>query len=174
MFIKKFLHPGNEPTGGQPGPSKPEQMYTASQINEIMRKRVERSHNAFFKRYGVNDLEELDNLVGKANSYEPTKQLYDELQKNHDDLTMQHRDLTKRYAYQVKNINPDKFNDIETYFKGKGIDIDENTLDGELKTHKDWVKKVATVENLGSEVAEQTHTDELQEASNIFGVDLTK
>lgn len=165
--------PGNTVTGDQKGTNSPVKMFTQEQVNALMQKRVERSHNAFFRRYGVNNLEELDNLVGKANSYQPTKDLYDELQKNHEDLSTQHKDLTKRYAYKVGNINPDKYNDIETYFKGKGIDIDENTLGQELKTHADWINKTATITNIGSEAADPSSQNDAVLASQYLGVDVT-
>ena len=178
--------PGSTVTGDQTGNVQtPEKMFTQSELNELMRKRVERSHNAFFKRYGVADLEELDNLVAQAQGYEATKQLYDEAQAQYAtekqeaearyaDLETQHKDLTKRYAYKVGNVNPEKFTDIETYFKGKGIDIDETTLSEELKTHPDWITKRGTISNLGSEAAQNQNVDEAVLASEIFGVDLTK
>ena len=44
-----------------------------------MKKRVERSHNAFFTRCGVKDLAGLDNLFGSAVNYDKTKLERDEL-----------------------------------------------------------------------------------------------
>ena len=172
--------PGNQLTGEQNGTQTPEKTFTQTELNELMRKRVERSHNAFFKRYGVKDLEELDNLVASAQAYEPTQKMYDEANQKitegdqrYADLETQYKDLTKKYGYKVHNINPEKIEDIETYFKGKGIDIDESSLLAELKTHPDWVTKVATITNLGSETAPQQTVDEAAIASGIFGVDLT-
>lgn len=168
MKIKQ--RPGNEPTGGQTGTTKPEQTFTKDQVNELMRKRVERSHNAFYNRYGVKDLTELDELFGKSNSYDELKTQHDELGDRYTDLETKHKDLTKRYAYNVGNINPEKYNDIETYFKGKGIDIDEESLMEELKNHPEWANKAATIEALGSEVAPAPGVDEKEMASQIFGV----
>ena len=143
-------------------------------MNELMRKRVERSHNSFFTRYGVKDLAELDALFGKSIDYDDAKKMLDEMNQKYSDLETGHKDLTKRYAYKVGNVNPDKIADIETYFKGKGIDIDENTLAEELKTHPDWVTKTATVQNIGSEVTPVSDMDEKAVASEIFGVSITQ
>ena len=154
----------------EPVQSKPERTFTKSQVNDLMKKRVERSHNAFFNRYGVKDLTELDNLIGQSRSYGPLKERFDELDKNHNELNNSYKDLTKRYAYKVSNIDESKIADIETYFKGKGIDIDENTLVKELKTHPDWVAKVATIKQLGAEVQTQDENDMKAEAARIFGV----
>lgn len=163
-------------TGGEPEQktqqvkSKPEQTFTKDQVNEMMKRRVERSHRAFFTRYGVKDLAGLDNLFGSAVNYDKTKSERDELSQKYSDLETQHKDLNKRYAYKVGNIDEKKIADIETYFKGKGIDIDETTLMNELKTHPDWVNKVNTIQQLGAEVAMQDENDARAEAYRIFGV----
>lgn len=156
----------------QPGSSKPERTFTQSQVNDIMKRRVERSHNAFFTRYGVKDLNELDNLFGKAGDHDTLTAERDELTKKYGDLENDYKDLTKRYAYKSCNISDDKIQDIETYFKGKGIDIDENTLIKELKAHPDWANKVATIQQLGAEASVKTEADERAEAARIFGVKL--
>lgn len=158
----------------EPVKSKPERTFTKSQVNDLMKKRVERSHNAFFNRYGVKDLAELDNLIGQSRSYGPLKERFDELDKNHNELNNNYKDLTKRYAYKVGNIDESKIADIETYFKGKGIDIDEATLMKELKTHPDWANKVATIKQLGAEVQTQDENDMKAEAARIFGVNFRK
>ena len=149
----------------QPGESIPEQTFTKSQVNDLMKKRVQRSHNAFFTRYGVKDLNELDNLFSQA-------ALYKDVESKYNELLGQHQDLTKRYGYKACNIDEQKINDIETYFKGKGIDISEETLREELKTHPDWVHKIATIQQLGAEVTMPTEADQRAEASKIFGVKL--
>lgn len=162
---------GNEATASQPGEqSEPEQTFTKTQVNDMMRKRVERSHQSFFNRYGVKDLAELDELIGQSRSYGPMKERFDELSKNHEDLINQHNDLTKRYAYHVGNINPDKYNDIETYFKGKNLDINEQTLSEELKSHPDWIKKVANITPIGAEATQAPTVDEKALASQYLGV----
>lgn len=155
-----------------PVESKPERTFTKSQVNDLMKKRIERSHNAFFNRYGVKDLAELDNLIGQSRSYGPLKERFDELDKNHNELNDTYKDLNKRYAYKVGNINEKKIADIENYFKGKGIDIDENSLLEEIKTHPDWVNKVSTIQQLGAEVQTSNENDMRTEAEKIFGVHL--
>ena len=79
--------------------------------------------------------------------------------------------MTKKLAYQIHNINPEKYNDIETYFKGKGLSIDENSLAEELKSHVDWKNKVTGIVPIGSENGTQvTPDDEKAMAEKIFGV----
>ena len=157
----------------------PGKMFTQDQLSEMMRKRIERSHNSFFKRYGVNDLNELDELFDKSNTVDELQKKLDELNQSKTDLENQHnesiaqlKDLAKKYAFMSKGINPDKYSDIETYFKGKNLDINEATLDEELKSHSDWVKSVNTVVDLGSEQSVSTNTSEKEQASKFFGVNL--
>ena len=154
--------------------SKPERMFTREQVNQIMKRRVERSHNAYLTRYGVKDLQELDNLVGQSRSYGPLKERFDELSKGHGDLENNYKDLQRRYAYKMGNIDEKRISDIEAYFKGKNIEIDENTLAQEIKTHPEWVKKVGKVQAIGAESTPGPEVDEREMASKYFGVDLKK
>ena len=50
--------PGIEATGRQTGKSEPERTFTKDEVNALMQKRVTKSHQAFFNRYGVKDLAE--------------------------------------------------------------------------------------------------------------------
>jgi hypothetical protein len=172
--MSKILRPGqNAATGSQTGESKPvDRTFTQEQVNRLMQKRVERSHNAFFNRYGVKDLAELDNLVGKSRSYDATLQLNNEWEQKFNDLTTQHADLVKKYAFKAGNINPQKYADIETYFKGKNLAIDENSLNAELKNHPDWINKVQTIQNLGPAPSPDSGVSEAELASQYFGVEL--
>lgn len=162
-----------------------EKMFTKEQVNNMMRKRIERSHQSFFNRYGVKDLEELDSLFGKAkqndeltNQYTGLQTRFDELTKGNtdlqtkfDELTSQNQDLLKKYAFMSKNVKPELYSDIETYFKGKGLDINEDTLSEELKTHMDWCKK-ADVIPLSNEPNTHTEMDEKEMAGKLLGVEL--
>lgn len=150
----------------------PETLFTKEQVQEMMRKRVERSHKSFFERYGVKDLSELDKLFDKANSLDVLQPKYDDLVKQHDELTKSHADLVKKYAFNVKNIDPEKYEDIETHFKGKNLAIDEASLENELSSHQDWVKPVSTIESIGSQQEELPQSDGIEEASKFFGVSL--
>ena len=177
MSLEK--NPGTEATGSQTGKSSPA-MFTKERVNELMQKRIERSHQAFFNRYGVKDLKELDDLFGKAKSVDELNQKIEELTKGNadlqtrfDDLTNQHRDLTKKYAFTSRNIRPELYDDIETYFKGKNLDINEETLNEALKTHLDWYNKPNNVVSLGNENPGTTdEVSEREQASKLLGVQL--
>lgn len=172
-------NPGKKVTGDQTGNGSPA-MFTKERVNELMQKRIERSHKAFFDRYGVKDLKELDDLFGKANSVEGLNQQIQDLIKardesaaRYDELSNQNRELLKKYAFTSRNIRPELYSDIETYFKGKGLDINEETLNEELKTHLDWCNKAGAIVPLGNE--SNPGNDEITErerASQLLGVQL--
>lgn len=171
-------NPGTKATGSQTGKSSPA-MFTKERVNELMQKRIERSHQAFFNRYGVKDLNELDDLFGKANSVDGLKSQIEELMKGNqdlqtrfDDLTNQNRELAKKYAFTSRNVRPELYSDIETYFKGKGLDINETTLNEELKTHLDWCNKAGSIVPLGNEGQSAPETSERERASQLLGVQL--
>ena len=169
---------GKTTTSGQTGANN-QQMFTKERVNELMQKRVERSHQAFFNRYGVKDLKELDDLFGRSNSVEGLNQKIEELTKGNtdlqgkfDELTNQNRELAKKYAFTSRNIKPELYSDIETYFKGKGLDINEETLNEELKTHDSWYNKPSAIVPLGSENKQQPSETEREYASKLLGVSI--
>ena len=176
--MEKPKIPGKAPTGGQTG-RVPPATFTKERVNELMQRRVERSHQAFFNRYGVKDLNGLDDLFGRAKAYEELNRKIEELtqsgadlQTRYDELANQNRDLAKKYAFTSRNIRPELYSDIETYFKGKGIDITEETLNEELKGHPDWYNKAGTVTSIGSEYHGSEPESEREIASRLLGVDL--
>ena len=118
------------------------------------------------ERYSWYSVEELNQKI------EELIKNRDELQGKYDELTNQNRELTKKYAFTSRNIRPELYSDIETYFKGKGLDINDQTLNEELKTHGDWCNKTNTIVSLGSETKGSSAPSEREFASKIFGVDL--
>ena len=67
------------PSGNEQQVSKPiERQFTQSQVNEIMRERIKRTQNSLLNRYGVQSRDELDGMIGKAQSYQIIKEKYEE------------------------------------------------------------------------------------------------
>lgn len=160
--------------------------FTQEQVNEMMKKRLERSHNSFFERYGVKDLNELDELFAKAKDSEDLNAKlsqvtqekeelsakFNELTTQNEQLSSQFKDLNKNYAFNSLKINPKLVNDIEMYFKGKGLEINSDTLGEELKTHEHWkVNENPVVAPIGNEQTPPVTDDGKAMASKFFGVD---
>lgn len=122
-----------------------EKEFTRSQVVEMMKKRIARSHNNFFKRYGVKDLDELDAKYKSIDDYKTQI----------SDLEVKNAGLVKTNAYLTHNINPERYGDIEAYFKGKDLKIDTDTLASEISTHPEWIKQIVqtppttTIQSMG-------------------------
>ena len=157
--------------------------FTQEQVNKMISERL----NRIYKQYGVENKEALDELInGRADyetikadydtikaDYDSIKAQYDELSVLNDNLTASNNELAKKYAFTSRNIKPELYNDIEMYFKGKGVDINETTLDEELKSHDHWFNKPsAVIQPLGAETHQYSEESERKRASRLLGVDL--
>lgn len=145
--------------------------FTQEQVNKIMRARLERDRLSFLNRYGVKDRDGLDSLIGKAQSYDIMKERYEAGK-------TRIAELEERLAFMSNGINPDREDDIRAYFKGKGLEFNEETLVKELDTHPEWRKIVeedstpkTTIQVLGVEHRDRNipETDS-EKRQRIFGV----
>ena len=147
-------------------PEKPERTYTKAEVQNLMRRRVDRSHKAFFTRYGVENLNALDELMNKSKAFGED---YASIQtKNHE--------LMRENAFLRNNINPEKYDDIINYFKGANIEFSEEQLLETLKTHPEWLKvqpqNVTTIQKMGNEFHKEPSISDREKASKYLGVKL--
>lgn len=134
-------------------------IFTQEQLNVLMGERLDRQKKSFYEKLGVKNEEELNNLVASAKSYNDTK----------DELTS----LRKEKLFNENNINIEKTNDIEFYFKGKGIVLNDTNLKEELKTHNEWLKPSP---QLGAEQNKNNANEDSEEkvASKLWGLNFKK
>lgn len=156
--------------------SQPEKKFTQEQVNEMMRKRIEREKNSIFnkhkEKYGVENEEGLDEMFKKSQSYDAMKERYENI------LTAK-AELEKELAFLRNNIEPSKEEDILAHFKGKEMEFNEESLKAELQTHPEWlrVKEVSdkpktTIKVLSPErQVAHNDTDEAKEMAKLFGLD---
>ena len=145
--------------------------FTQEQLNDIIRARLEKAQQRLFNRYGVTNRDELDSLIGKSQSYDVMKEKY-------DDLETKNYELEKELAFSKNNINLERQEDIMAYFKGKGIDFNNDNLINELSTHPEWLNPVkveakpkTTIETLGSDsTTEMPKVSEKDEMAKYFGL----
>jgi hypothetical protein len=163
---------GQEPAvESQPKQETVAKTFTQEQVNKIMRSRLERDRLSFFNRYGVKDRDGLDSLIGKAQSYDVMKERYD-AQKTRI------AELEERLAFMSNGIDPTREDDIRAYFKGKGLEFNEEALVNELETHPEWKKVVqvddtpkTTIRQLGVEHRDRNVPEtEAEKRRRIFGV----
>ena len=161
--------PANNPTAGQPsGPTQqPDRTFTRDEVTKILRNRLDRYQNSVYKKYGVKNLDEFNSLFEKAKGY--------------DDVIKSRDEALETVAFLRNNINPDKYDDVKTYFKGKGLQFTEDALKQQLESHPEWVikkaeevnkKPVTTITPVGTGSKGPIVTGEKELAKKIFGDDL--
>lgn len=144
--------------------------FTQEQVNDIVRARLERSQARIFNRYGVKNKTELDELIGKAQSYQVMFERYG-LMKD------ENSNLKQELAFLKNNINPERKDDIMAYFKGKEIEFSNDSLVNELATHPEWLNPVqvddkpkTTFSVLGASDVETERVNEKDEMAKYFGL----
>lgn len=136
--------------------------FTQDEVNEIVKKRLDKHANSQLKNYGVETQEELDGLLAKGREYQ-------KLLEENERLKTENRDLVKQSLYSKYKIDESRFDDVDTYFKGKELDLTDENLANALTTHNEWVKKIAQVE-IGAEKQEKDlKSDEDEIRARIFG-----
>ena len=153
----------SNPVESNPVQQQQERTYTKAEVQALMKKRVDRSHNRVWDRYGVKSFEELDDIL---NDYRSIKDNYASLEARNGELM---RDI----ALLKNNTLPEKRDDIIAYFKGSGMEFNEENLITALQTHPEWLKpQQLTIESLGVEKTPAPTVDEKAIASKIFGTKL--
>lgn len=146
------------------------QSFTQEQVNDIVRQRLERQTSKFYGRYGVKGKDELDVLVGKANSYDIMKERYEGMEATN-------KQLSEKLIFIENNINPERYEDVKAYFKGKELELNAENLGKELSMHNEWLNVVkeessptTTIKSLGidREVKQPLETDD-EKMVRIFG-----
>lgn len=145
-----------------------ERKYSKQEVIDMMKRRVARSHNAFFKRYGVENLEALDGL------FENSKK-FGEMNEEFGKIQLRNSELARENAFLRNNVNPDKYDDIIAHFKGNDIEFSEEELLKALTNHPEWLKQTVpqtTIKSLGAEAHTMPKADEASLAGKLLGVKL--
>lgn len=173
MFEKKFIlneDAGNN-EGGTATPSgdnaNAPKTFTQEEVNKIVEERI----NRVYSSYGVKNKDELDKVV-----------------ENTKNLDAENKALKKEKMLSKFKIDDSRKEDVDIYFKGSGLEFNEENLEKVIKTHREWVVSSneennpasnATNENkektakvvVGAEKSKTATADEeLLKAEKIFGI----
>lgn len=151
----------NEPTP-QPQPEElnpvedaSPRMFTQEEVNDLMghvrAETRDRTFKYIYGRYGVEDENGLDDLVGNAQRYDTLKentdaerQAWDEERNNfqatNDNYSKELGDLKEHIALLESGIDKERYDDAKFILKGKGLEITAETIASELATHPEWKK----------------------------------
>jgi len=150
--------------------AKPDRTFTRDEVTRILKARLDRYQNGLYGKYGVKNINELDALFEKTKGY-------DDLVTERDGLKSTNSELSEKVAFMENNIDPARYDDIKTYFKGKGQIFDSGVLAEMLKTHPEWLKQTpavakpqTTFKKIGSpQSTSPIETAEMKE-KRIFGI----
>lgn len=113
--------------------------FTQDEVNSMMSERV----GKIYSKYGFKSADELDSAIGKSQSYDITRQRYEA-------TSAENIALKAENAMLKNDIDPSKYEDVSAYFAGKKIAIDNQSLSNEIKTHPEWLRRVASVTPIGA------------------------
>ena len=157
---------GTNPEGGA------DKTLTQSQVNDIVRDRLAQREKSFYDRYGVSDEAGMDDLVGKA-------KLYDALKAKSDEYESKIAELTEKLAFLSNNIDPERYDDVRTWFKGKGEPLTDIALKDAIIKHAEWLKpeqkaqaetpKTAPIV-IGEDAGHKVQQSNEEIAANLFGL----
>lgn len=142
-------------------------MFTQEQVNDIIRDRLKKADLKFLAKYGLDNAEALDAIVEKGKGY-------DEVKAQMDLVSNENKGLKEQITLAKNNIIPSKQDDVLTYFRGKGMELNDENLAKMLETHPEWTPSKApttTIVAMGGEPQGKPKGDEEKEALKMFGLD---
>lgn len=118
-----------EPTPA-PQPAKPEKSYNKQEMNEIVSKRIKK----FYDDFGVQNNDELKELVGKAQGFEETQRQLEEakkeLQELKNDILLKESGIGSKYVDLAK-----------LYLSSKSLEVNGDNIKQILKDYPEWADK---------------------------------
>ena len=132
--------------------------FSQSQVDEIAGKVRKETREKVLKdtlsRYGVNTMEELDDLMADAQRFATSKDDFAEKEaawKQADEARSQELlSVKERVALLESGIDRNRFEDARLILRGKGLEVTAENIAAELATHPEWKKQEPTpVEQAG-------------------------
>lgn len=146
-------------------PTQVEKTFTQEQVNGFMQERI----NSIYNGYGVSNKAELDALIEKAKGFDEVNANYQTTKTQNEEYAQQNRTLAEKVAFIENNVNPERYDDVRAYFKGKEIEFNAENLLKELETHKEWLNENTTIK-VGFSKTEQPKETEWEQAKKLFNL----
>lgn len=140
--------------------------FTQDEVNQIVKERLDRQTERFLKRLSLESMDGIDQLLEHANGYTEAQELMTRYQ-------LENEDLRQQIAFRDNGVDPNRYDDVKAYFKGKGLDLTADELKAQLETHPEWaIKKpqTTTIRQLSPEKSAPKAVDEWQQAKKYFGL----
>lgn len=139
-----------------------EKTFTEQEMNEIVRKRLDRQKNKLHQQLGVENDDEITALIEKVKKADELQSIVESLQ---NENTLYKEQLT----FIEHNIDVKRYDDVKAYFKGKELSLTPENLKAELTTHPEWLAQ-RTVQTIGGQRQQAPVKDERKAAFELFGI----
>ena len=139
-----------------------EKTFTEQEMNEIVRKRLDRQKNKLHQQLGVENDDEITALIEKVKKADELQSIVESLQ---NENTLYKEQLT----FIEHNIDVKRYDDVKAYFKGKELSLTSENLKAELKTHPEWLAQ-RSVQTIGGQRQQAPVNDERKVALELFGI----
>lgn len=142
--------------------------FTRDQVNELIRARIERERARTMQRLGIESLDELEAISERARDAEAGKAEMERIKE-------ESKGLRAEIAFLRNGVDEARRDDVQTYFRGKGLEMTDESVAEAIATHPEWKARFeetprATVVPLGAAQTEKAQEDEEAAAARMFGL----
>lgn len=155
-----------EAQGSDAAQTEEHRTFTQEQLNAIVKERLDRQTGKFLQRLGLESMDGIDEMLDHAKSYAEAQELVTKYQLENESLKME-------LAFRDNGVNPKRVDDIKAYFKGKGLDLTNESLKEEMETHPEWAiqkPRQTTIRALSPDKNGPKERDGWLDAKNLFGL----
>ena len=160
--VETGLEPTIEETELEPTIENDVKTFTEQEMNEIVRKRLDRQKNKLHQQLGVENDDEITALIEKVKKADELQSIVESLQ---NENTLYKEQLT----FIEHNIDVKRYDDVKAYFKGKELSLTPENLKAELTTHPEWLAQ-RSVQTIGGQRQQAPVKDERKAAFELFGI----
>lgn len=152
-----------EETAKEPEAHDDGRRFGQDEVNSIVKERLDRQAAAFLKRLGIESMDGVEAILGRASEYESAKA-------EAESLRTEMASLKEEMALSSNRVREDRKEDVRAYFKGKGLDLTADNLKKEMASHPEWGSRPTTITTLTPEKTQPKPVDEWERAKRLFGL----
>lgn len=160
------VKPAGNPQTAQNIVRDPKALLRQKVLNNIVQRRIGETKQSIYKQLGVQDEQQLQDLLGKVKGYE-------ELNSKFYNLNTELTTLKAEKVAAASGVKPEKIDDLLTYLKGKGLEYTAENIQQAVQGHPEWITnqaeavvKPATIGKVGQQ--QQPTTSDIEKARQLF------
>lgn len=158
--------PKGEETEQAKAPEEAPKTFTQDELNTIVQERLKRQESKLLEKLGIEAEAGIEEILTKSKGY-------DEAKSEAESIRAENKELKTRIAFIENSIDPAREDDVRTYFKGKELDLNGETLKEAMAAHPEWRKeqpKRTTISTLTPVKDQPKPEDEWDYTKRLFGL----